>query len=526
MTWRPQYRSSKFRHVFGKAATKESCYDGVPITRSVQDNLFCAVNPRFLAVITECAGGGNFLVLSVHHTGKVDPHHPRISGHRGNVLDIKWNPFNDYCIASCSEDSTVKVWEIPPHGVLKNLTVPWKELQGHSRRVGLIEWHPTANNVLFSTAYDYQIMIWNLDCPEQVIKNPVRTISHHTDVVLSMSFNMDGSLLATTCKDKKIRLMEPRTGHLLRDANCKTHKASKVLILSNLKMLLTTGSSRWNVRQIALWDQDDLSVPLLQEDLDGSSGVLFPFYDPDTHMLYVAGKGDGTMRYYEVSSEKPYMHFLAEYRSLLPQKGMGVMPKRGLDVSSCEVFRFYKLVTIKCLIEPLSMIVPRRSESYQEDIYPMTAGNIPAMTAEEWLSGINKGPVLISLKPGSQVAESYPELSLGKGLANSLDTRRSQSRPGLLQLAYIQDQLGAKEGKEDGSHAEGRDVRNWSSVVNGQDLALCSPPKTENELRLKFHKQQEEIRRLLELLHQRDVRIKQLELEIKNVRNSQPQGSL
>lgn len=51
----------------------------------------------------------------------------------------------------------VKVWDIPPHGLLKNLTVPWKELQGHSRRVGLIEWHPTANNILFSTAYDYQV---------------------------------------------------------------------------------------------------------------------------------------------------------------------------------------------------------------------------------------------------------------------------------------------------------------------------------------------------------------------------------
>ena len=36
--------------------------------------------------------------------------------------------------------------------------------------------------------------------------------------------------------------------------------------------------------------QDDLSVPLVQENLDGSSGVLFPFYDPDTHMLYIAGK--------------------------------------------------------------------------------------------------------------------------------------------------------------------------------------------------------------------------------------------
>lgn len=36
--------------------------------------------------------------------------------------------------------------------------------------------------------------------------------------------------------------------------------------------------------------QEDLSEPSYSEDLDGSSGVLFPFYDPDTHMLYVAGK--------------------------------------------------------------------------------------------------------------------------------------------------------------------------------------------------------------------------------------------
>lgn len=38
----------------------------------------------------------------------------------------------------------------------------------------------------------------------------------------------------------------------------------------------------------------------------------------------------------------------------------GVMPKRGLDVSTCEIFRFYKLITTKSLIEPVSMIVPRR----------------------------------------------------------------------------------------------------------------------------------------------------------------------
>lgn len=66
MSWHPQYRSSKFRHVYGKPASKENCYDSVPITRSVHDNHFCAVNPHFIAVVTECAGGGAFLVIPLH----------------------------------------------------------------------------------------------------------------------------------------------------------------------------------------------------------------------------------------------------------------------------------------------------------------------------------------------------------------------------------------------------------------------------------------------------------------------------
>lgn len=41
----------------------------------------------------------------------------------------------------------------------------------------------------------------------------------------------------------------------VQEANSKAHKASKVLILGNMKMLLSTGTSRWNERQIILWDQ-------------------------------------------------------------------------------------------------------------------------------------------------------------------------------------------------------------------------------------------------------------------------------
>ncbi|XP_058021879.1 coronin-2A isoform X1 [Ahaetulla prasina] len=512
MSWNPQYRSSKFRHVYGKAASKENCYDNVPITHSVYDNQFCAVNPRFIAVVTECAGGGAFLVIPISQTGKLDPHYPRICGHKGNVLDIKWNPFDDFVIASCSEDTTVKVWNIPQHLLTQSITDAQKDLLGHSRRVGLIEWHPTASNILFSTGYDYKVMIWNLDTKEHTIQTPVRTIGFHTDVILSMSFNMDGSLLATVCRDRKIRIIDPRAGTIFQEASSKSHRMNKVVFLGNLKKLLTTGTSRWNNRQIALWDQDDLSVPLHEEDVDGSSGLLFPFYDTDTHMLYVLSKGDGNIRYYDVNVEKPYLHYLTEYRSPLPQKGIGVMPKRGLDVCACEIFRFYKLIPVKSLIEPISMIVPRRSESYQEDIYPMTAGVQPSLTAQEWLNGTNKGPVLMSLRPGSVILNSLPQF-----LEKEIAMEATKPVPCRDRVSDITENLNEIREKWGTRKAEERQQQNRRmKLSNGVDTYECLPPKTENELLQMFYRQQEEIRRLREVLIQRDIQIKQLQLEIKN----------
>ncbi|CAF93987.1 unnamed protein product [Tetraodon nigroviridis] len=153
----PSSRDSRLRQVLGAASSRERSYQGVAITRSVHDNHFCAVNPCFVAVVTECAGGGSFLVLPIHQTGRVDPQHPRVCGHQGRVLDVKWNPFDDHCVASCSEDCTVRLWDIPAGGVRRSLTQARKTLAGHSRRVGLIEWHPTAENLLLSSAYDYKV---------------------------------------------------------------------------------------------------------------------------------------------------------------------------------------------------------------------------------------------------------------------------------------------------------------------------------------------------------------------------------
>ncbi|NXR08299.1 COR2A protein, partial [Semnornis frantzii] len=375
-----------------------------------------------------------------------------------------------------------KIWDIPKHLLTRSITAPKKELVGHVRRVGLIEWHPTANNILFSSGYDYKIMIWNLDSKDAVISNPVKILDVHKDVVLSMSFNTDGSLLATACRDRKIRLINPRAGTVLQEASYKSHKVNKVLFLGNMKKLLSTGTSWWNNRQIALWDQNDLSVPLLEEDLDGSSGLLFPFYDSDTHMLYVVGKGDGNIRYYEISPEKPYLNYLMEYRSHLPQKGIGMMPKRGLDVSSCEIFRFYKLIPTKNLIEPISMIVPRRSESYQEDIYPMTTGAQPALTAHEWLNGVNKGPVLVSLRPGSGDTNFLPRFLEPEPVMEMTGLNQSPGEGEEVPADNIQKLSETADGRKKLKVKDKSLEKEQMCLTNGFDVFEHPPPKTENEV--------------------------------------------
>ena len=75
-------------------------------------------------------------------------------------------------------------------------------------------------------------------------------------------------------------------------------------------------------------------------------------------------------------------YFAPQFISGAPQRGFGIVPKRGCVTAQCEIFRFYKLHATKDIIEPISMIVPRKSESFQDDIYPETQAPVPSLTGQ------------------------------------------------------------------------------------------------------------------------------------------------
>ncbi|KAF4527162.1 hypothetical protein B566_EDAN007187 [Ephemera danica] len=297
------------------------------------------------------------------HVGRINPDHPLVGGHKGPVLDIAWCPHNDNVIASGSEDCVVKVWQIPDSGISRTLTEPIVDLVYHQRRVGLVLWHPTAQNVLLTAGSDNQVVIWNVGVGEVMVH-----IDCHPDIVYSACWNWDGSSLITTCKDKKMRIINPRTGEI-------------------------------EERQYSLRAPDHLSEPIVMVELDTSNGVMFPLYDPDANLVYLCGKGDSVIRYFEITAEPPFVHYINTFQTPDPQRGIGMMPKRGCDVSTCEISRFFRLNN-SGFCQAITFTVPRKSELFQEDLYPDTPGDVPAMTAEEWLAGKDAEPLLISLRDG------------------------------------------------------------------------------------------------------------------------------
>lgn len=98
-----------------------------------------------------------------------------------------------------------QIWRIPEGGLTEDVKESAIDLIGHRKKVGIIQWHPTANNILASAGFEYNIIIWDVEKG-----SPVHVISGHTDVINGLDWSLDGSFLATSCKDKKARIIDPR----------------------------------------------------------------------------------------------------------------------------------------------------------------------------------------------------------------------------------------------------------------------------------------------------------------------------
>ena len=180
---------------------------------------------RYVSLNWNSSGGGAFAILPLPSpfaplpTGfpsKLPDLIPLARSHTAPVLDTDWSPFNDSVVASAGEDGKVMIWKVESSifegwgqdGWEPQDFDPVARIDVSPRRVGHVLFHPTANNVLATSTGDHVVKLWDLANPE----NAKSVLGGHGDAIQSVAFNPWGTTLVTTCRDRKIRLFDPRAG--------------------------------------------------------------------------------------------------------------------------------------------------------------------------------------------------------------------------------------------------------------------------------------------------------------------------
>jgi coronin-1B/1C/6 len=383
-------RQSKYRHIFGTEAKLQFQYIEMRPYVSAWDSNFVSASSQYFA-FPWSSGGGSVCCFKYNQTGKQKTPH-LLDAHTSKIQDLDFSPYNPYLLATCAMDTEVRVWSLPKDGLTQTIKESTVTLVGHDKKVGIVKFHPTAANALTSVGSDNLIKVWDVEAGVEKFSMEQKQTPH------SIDYNMNGSLMATTCKDKMLRILDIRSGTTT--VEVESHqgtKGSRCLWFPKHDKIFTVGSTKLSERQFMLWDPRNMKESIAEQVIDVGAGLMMPFYDEDTSMLYLAGKGDISIRYFEVVPDAPYFHYVETFRGAKAQIGMAMVPKYGLDTSVCETTRLLKLTADSII--PCSFQVPRKSSQFQDDIYPDTRSPNPPMTAEEWAGGKDADPILMSLNP-------------------------------------------------------------------------------------------------------------------------------
>eukprot|EP00948_MAST-09A_sp_MAST-9A-sp1_P000569 g569.t1 len=386
------YRSSKVRHVYADDLTKkpESCFTDLKLPSTTGDQDYIKANSTHFALAY--GNGLSLAIFKLNEPTRVGNNARLLTsedGHHGPITDFDFSPCHSQnLLASGSGDCTVKLWG-------------WddKETATSSKEV---------------------VKIWDVENEKEICE-----LEGHTGNVSHSAWNHDGSLLLTTCKDRKVRIFDARKSTPAMETAGPAHegaKTAKVCVMGASKRFVTCGFTKSATRRFKIWDERKLDSPIENVEIDNSSGVMMPFYDEGQNILYIAGKGDGNIRYYEMIDEKPHQFYINNFRSATSTKGACFVPRVALNTKDCEVARILKL-TNKNTVQPLSFILPRKTAGtgmFHKDVYPDARQAVVCISAEDYASGSNSAPKYASMDPKKKAASA---LGSASGSASDLHAK-------------------------------------------------------------------------------------------------------
>ncbi|XP_046424248.1 coronin-7 isoform X1 [Neodiprion virginianus] len=410
MAWR--FKASKYKNAAPVVPKPEACIRDISVGSYQTYGNNIAASAAFMAFNVD-HNGSSLAVLPLDDCGRKSKTMPLLHAHTDTVTDMDFSPFHDGLLATGSQDCLVKLWHIPEAGLEESLCNPECTFSHRQRRVEAVRWHPTAEHLLTTVSYT-NLSLWDVISQQELFSN-----NEHAEVIQSLSWKQDGTLLATSCKDKQVRIIDPRSSRCIVNTSPshQSIKDSRIVWLGDKDRILTTGFDSARLRQVYIRDLRNLSEPVKTLELDCSTGILMPLFDPDTNMLFLAGKGDTTILYMEVTEREP--HLVEGIRHSGEQtKGGCLVPKRALNVMQAEVNRLLQLTSN--MVIPIMYQVPRKTyRDFHADIYPDTAGCVAQNTAAAWIKGHDAPVPKISLDPSKREKGEDP-VTVHKGNLTTL----------------------------------------------------------------------------------------------------------